>query len=254
MGRKTFEKIISAPAAGRRFTLIELLVVIAIIAILAAMLMPALQQARDRAKTINCASNFKQIGSAMGMYTNDFGGWLVPYSCKIKILTGSTWQTAQWTTQLNIKYLKSYKVFMCPSHTNAGKELSKSDWFQTQVLIDAAGTPRGSYGMNWRSVGSRYANSNPQVNEANKLSNLKFHSQVYAAMDARDPVNPLLGEYRVSSFAHATIGMPAARHADALNIVYVDGHVGSKKASFTDPYNAQYMGDKDTNKRAWEGK
>ena len=69
------------------FTLIELLVVIAIIAILAAILLPALQKARERGKAGNCANNIGQWGKSLMLYANDNGEWNISISTKVNKYT-----------------------------------------------------------------------------------------------------------------------------------------------------------------------
>ena len=78
IARRAEEDHLSSLKRKRRFTLIELLVVIAIIAILAAMLLPALNAARERARSISCLGNEKQLGNMMITYTIDAHWWVWP--------------------------------------------------------------------------------------------------------------------------------------------------------------------------------
>ena len=93
------------PPAQPAFTLIELLVVIAIIAILAAMLMPALQQARERSKTANCVSQLKQIGQALFTYTTEFDDTYPWFS----------YTSHRWALYCYQKYIPTRKMWKCPS-------------------------------------------------------------------------------------------------------------------------------------------
>ncbi len=122
-----------------RFTLIELLVVIAIIAILAAMLLPALNSARERGRSASCQSNLKSIGGGHFMYQGDHDDYIVPSGYGTEELDGVrgySWDVFLMPllgvpnavpTDSTTFFVGGAKIFRCPSHLfNADKNYPRS--------------------------------------------------------------------------------------------------------------------------------
>lgn len=107
----------------RAFTLIELLVVIAIIAILAAILFPVFAQAREKARTVQCTSNCRQVSTALQMYAQDYDellpGWPRPNATQPLFSQRDPVTRQQWTWCMIVPtmdpYLKNRQVWKCPS-------------------------------------------------------------------------------------------------------------------------------------------
>lgn len=227
------------------FTLIELLVVIAIIAILGAMLLPALGKARETAKKAACVNNFKQGGMIMQMYVSDNDDFHPDYNADGMV----------WPARLaRYGYFTAPKALVCPGTPMAQiGGLSMEEYLRKHLesetfLNGSTGTAwyYVCFGYNWSYIGKarRAANGTVlAVSQWRKATQIRQPSRTILMTDSFSYTTAyqlMRSMYYIQPVAGTTVqtGYVYSWHSGAATTAWVDGHVTAPAVNRVNPYES----------------
>ena len=215
------------------FTLIELLVVISIISLLIAILLPALQSARDAGRSVACLSNLRQMGLASYAYAQDEDGWLP------QAMDSNDGWVDNWINQLTVYTGEVGELYLCPTATEeayapgatimmnsvSAREFEKGVNYRYQVYVGSVGTAGWQYPAS-QSVRPR------------RIDLFRKASQSILVVDGNLNINAGAPDSfpRFGGNNYLTAGKVAIdRHGQAEHYLFVDSHASAESAFDMDP-------------------